>query len=133
MALMKKPRPGIREPTAPKSIDEYLAAIPEPARSTLKRIRSAIRSVVPPGTAEIISYRMPAFKYKRVLVWFAAFSDHCSFFPTAAVVEAFKKELKTYSISKGTIRFPADRPLPAALVKKLVQARVAQIDNRKQH
>ena len=61
-----------------------------------------------------------------MLVWFAAFSNHCSFFPTAAVIEAFKNELKVYTISKGTIQFPTDKPLPAALVKKIVKMRVAQ-------
>ena len=60
----------------PKDVDEYLAGVPEPARTTLQKIRAAIRSVVPPETTETISYRMPAFKYKGVLVWFAAFSDH---------------------------------------------------------
>jgi len=68
--------------------------LPEPARSTLNKIRAAIRSAVPPEATETISYRMPAFKYKGVLVWFAAFSNHCSLFPTASVVEAFKNELK---------------------------------------
>jgi uncharacterized protein YdhG (YjbR/CyaY superfamily) len=67
-----------------------------------------------------------------VLVWFAAFSDHCSLFPTASVIEAFKKELKGFSTSKGTIRFPTDKPLPAVLVKKLVKARVAQNERKKQ-
>jgi uncharacterized protein YdhG (YjbR/CyaY superfamily) len=66
-----------------------------------------------------------------LLVWFAAFSSHCSLFPTASVVEAFKNELKGFSISKGTIQFPTDKPLPAALVKKLVKARVAQIESKK--
>jgi len=112
---------------APKNVDEYLAGVPEPARSTLNRIRAAIRAAVPPEATEVISYRMPAFKYKKVLVWFAAFSDHCSLFPTASIVEAFKDELKGYSISKGTIQFPMNKPLPAGLVSKMVKARVAQI------
>ena len=116
---------------APKNIDEYLAGIPQPARNTLNKIRAAIRSAVPPGTTETISYRIPAFKYKGILMWFAAFSDHCSLFPTAAVIAEFKNELKGVSTSKGTIQFPTDKPLPAALVKKLVKARVAQIENKK--
>jgi uncharacterized protein YdhG (YjbR/CyaY superfamily) len=111
---------------APKTVDEYIARLPEPARSTLTKIRTAIRSSVPPGATECISYRMPAFKYDGILVWFAAFSDHCSLFPTASVIEAFKEELKGFSLSKGTIRFRADKPLPTALVKRLVKARVAQ-------
>lgn len=115
----------------PRNIDEYLAGVPEPARSTLNKMRAAIRSALPPEAAETISYRIPAFKRKRVLVWFAAFSDHCSLFPTASVVEAFKNELQGFPTSKGTIHFPADKPLPIALIKKLVKARVAQ-DKRKE-
>jgi uncharacterized protein YdhG (YjbR/CyaY superfamily) len=116
---------------APKNVDAYLAGVPEPARSTLNEIRAAIRSAVPPEATETISYRMPAFKYKGVLVWFAAFSDHCSLFPTASVIEAFKSELKGFTTSKGTIHFPTDKPLPTSLVKKLVRARVAQNESRK--
>ncbi len=115
----------------PKNTDEYLATVPEPARSTLNKIRTVIRSVVPPEATEAISYGMPAFKYKGVLVWFAAFSNHCSLFPTASVIEAFKHELKGYCTSKGTIHFPLDKPLPAALVKKMVKARIAQNEHKK--
>ena len=116
---------------APKNVDEYLAGVPEPARSTLNKMRVAIRSTVPPEVTETISYGMPAFKHKGVLVWFAAFSNHCSLFPTASVIEAFKNELKGFSTSKGTIHFPTDKPLPTALVKKLVKARVAQNESKK--
>ena len=91
-------------------------------------MRAAIRSAVPREATETISYRIPAFKHHRILVWFAAFSDHCSLFPTAAVIEAFKKELKGFSTSKGTIHFPLNRPLPVALIKKIVKARVAQLE-----
>jgi uncharacterized protein YdhG (YjbR/CyaY superfamily) len=133
---MKKAKSGNRRSTpkgkgAPKSVDEYLAGVREPARSTLKKMRAAIRSAVPPEATETISYRIPAFKYKGVLVWFAAFSDHCSLFPTASVIEAFKDELKGFTTSKGTIHFPTDKPMPTALVKKLVKARVAQIESKK--
>jgi uncharacterized protein YdhG (YjbR/CyaY superfamily) len=116
---------------APKNVDEYLAGVPEPARSALNKIRAAIRSAVPPEATETISYRMPAFKHKRVLVWFAAFSNHCSLFPTASVIEAFKDELKGFTTSKGTIHFPTDKPVPTALIKKLVKARVAQNESKK--
>lgn len=133
---MKKVQSGNRSSaakgnSAPKNVDEYLAGVPEPARSTLKKIRAAIRSAVPPAATETISYGMPAFKHKGVLVWFAAFSNHCSLFPTASVIEGFKRELKGFSTSKGTIHFPTDKPLPAALVKKLVKARVAQNESKK--
>lgn len=118
---------------ATKTVDEYLAAVPEPARTTLNKIRATIRSAAPPEATETISYGMPAFKHQGVLVWFAAFANHCSLFPTAAIIQKFKSELKAYTISKGTIQFPADKPLPAALVKKIVKARVAQIEKKKPH
>jgi uncharacterized protein YdhG (YjbR/CyaY superfamily) len=117
--------------SGPSGIEEYLEGVAEPARSTLRKIRAAIRSAAPPEAIETISYGMPAFKYKEVLVWFAAFSNHCSFFPTASIVEAFKNELKDFHTSKGTIQFPMDRPLPAALVKRMVKARVAQNESKK--
>jgi uncharacterized protein YdhG (YjbR/CyaY superfamily) len=125
---MKKAKAG----TVPKNTDEYLAAVPEPARTTLKKIRAAIQSVVPLEATEAISYGMPAFKYKGALVWFAAFSDHCSFFPgSGSTIAKFQDELKDYKTSKGTLQFPVDKPLPAALVKKMVKARIAENDLRK--
>jgi uncharacterized protein YdhG (YjbR/CyaY superfamily) len=118
---------NVRKRASPsKSVDEYLASVPEPARSRLTEMRAVIRSVVPKETTEIISYGMPAFKYHGMLVWFAAFSDHCSLFPTASVIQKFKDELKAYKTSKGTIRFPVDKPFPAALLKKMVKARIAE-------
>jgi uncharacterized protein YdhG (YjbR/CyaY superfamily) len=133
---MKKAKSGKRSSAAknkgaPKTVDAYLAAVPEPARGTLNKIRAAIRSAAPREATETISYGIPAFRHNGVLVWYAAFSDHCSLFPTAAVIEAFKNELKGFSLSKGTIHFPTDKPLPATLVKKMVKARVAQIQNKK--
>jgi uncharacterized protein YdhG (YjbR/CyaY superfamily) len=127
----RKGSPGNNRKGVPRNVDEYLARVPEPARSTLNRIRAVIRSAVPPAATETISYGMPAFRYKEVLVWFAAFSDHCSLFPTASVIEAYKKELQGFYTSKGTIHFPTDKPLPAALIKKLVKARVAQVEGKK--
>lgn len=117
--------------SAPKNVDEYLSGVPEPARSTLNKIRTAIRAAAPPAAIETISYGMPGFQCKEMLVWFAAFSDHCSLFPTASIIEAFKNELARYSTAKGTIRFPVDKPLPTALVKKIVKARVEQIEEKK--
>jgi uncharacterized protein YdhG (YjbR/CyaY superfamily) len=125
-AKSRKPRAKSKIKIAPKNVDEYVAGVPETARSTFNKMRAAIRSAVPSQAVETISYGIPAFKDKRVLVWFAAFSNHCSLFPTAAVIEAFKDELKGFSTSKGTIHFPTDKPLPTALVKKLVKARIAQ-------
>ena len=114
-----------------KSVDEYLAAVPEPARSTLKKVRAAIRSVLPPEATEAISYGIPAVKFKGWLVGYAAFAGHCSFFP-GALPKKFADELKGFSTSKGTIRFAVDRPLAAALVRKLVQARLAQRKEKEQ-
>src|SRR5579864_7342889 len=131
MANMKKKKPVARPAAAkgkafPKNVAEYIARVPEPARSALNQIRAAIRSVVPQEATEVLSYRIPAFKHKKVLVWYAAFADHCSLFPTAAVIEVFKKELQGFSASKGTIHFPLDKPMPSALIKKIVKERVAQ-------
>ena len=121
---MKKAAPA-------KTVDEYLAGVAEPARSTLIKVRATIQSVVPPGTTEGISWGMPAFRYKGVLLWFAAFSKHCSLFPGAAVIAACKKELQGFRTSKGTIQFPMDKPLSAALLRKLVKAGVAEKDRSK--
>jgi len=135
---MKKANSGDRGSAAkgnaaPKNVDEYLAGVPEPARSTLNRVRAAIRSAVPPEATEAISYRMPTFRYKGPLLGFAAFSHHCSLFVMSpSVMEAFKNELKGFHTSRGTIRFPVDKPLSAALVKKLVKARIAQNEHKKQ-
>jgi uncharacterized protein YdhG (YjbR/CyaY superfamily) len=135
---MKKASSGARGSAskgnvAPKKVDEYLAGVPEPARSTLNRVRAVIRSAVPAEATEAISYRIPMFKYKGPLLGYAAFSNHCSLFPmSSSVIEAFKNELKGFQTSKGTIRFPVDKPLSAALVKKLVKARIAQNELNKQ-
>jgi uncharacterized protein YdhG (YjbR/CyaY superfamily) len=117
---------------APQNVDEYLAGVPEPARSTLNKVRAAIRSAAPKETTEAISYGMPTFKYKGSLLAFGSFSNHCSLFPMSlAVMAAFKNDLKGFYTSKGTIRFPVDKPLPAALIKKLVKARVAEKERKK--
>jgi uncharacterized protein YdhG (YjbR/CyaY superfamily) len=125
-------RSAAKRNVVPKSTDEYLAAVPEPARGILNKIRGVIRSVAPLEATETISYRIPAFKYKGVLVWFAAFSNHCSLFPGSSVIEAFKNDLKGFSTSKGTIQFPLNKPLPVALVKKLVKARIAENQRKKE-
>jgi len=109
------------------TVDEYLAAVPEPARSTLLKIRATIRSAAPKEATEKISYGMPSFQYEGGLIGYAAFSKHCSLFPmSAALIDELEDELAPYRTSKGTLRFPVDKPMPASLVKKLVKARVAQ-------
>ena len=134
---MKKSTSNTRGPAKkatadPKAVDAYLAALSEPARSTLKKMRAAILSVVPKEATEAISYGMPGFKYNGSQVWYAAFANHCSFFPgSLAVMKALENDLKNFETSKGTIRFPPDKPLPAALVKKIVKARLAEKNRKK--
>ena len=110
--------------TKPQSIDEYLARVPAESRAALEKLRRTIKSIVPEAV-ETISYEIPTFKLNdRMLVSLAAFSEHCSFFPGAGPIELHKNDLKSFPTSKGTIRFTPDRPLSAALVKKLVKTRI---------
>jgi len=105
--------------------------VPEPARQTLQQVRSAIRLAAPPEAVETLHYGMPAFSYKGVLVSYAAFKKHCSFFPLqASLIDDLGEEIKDCRSSKGTLQFPLDEPLPIALVRKIVEARVAA-NNRK--
>ncbi|MBS1802271.1 MAG: DUF1801 domain-containing protein [Acidobacteria bacterium] len=114
-----------------EGVDAYLANVSEPARTTLQKVRTIIRSVVPKETTEGISYGMPAFRYKGALVGYAAFKDHCSFFPMqASLIDEMKGELKSYRTAKGTLQFPQDKPLPAALLKKMVKLRIAENEIR---
>jgi len=123
----------MKHKVVPKNVDEYLAGVPEPARSTLERVRAVIRSAAPPEATEVISYRIPMFKYKGMLMGFAAFSNHCSLFPgSLSAMKALKNELKGFETSKGTIRFPMDKPPSAALLKKLVKARLAENERKQQ-
>ena len=114
---MKKVEPG----ATPQTVDDYLAALPKEARATLEKMRKTIKAAAPEAM-EVISYQMPMYKHHGMLVGFAAFKNHCSFFPGAEPVARYKDELKAYETSKGTIRFPIGKPLPATLVKKLVKA-----------
>ena len=107
-------------------VEAYLARVPEPARTTLETMRTIIRTAAPKEATEAISYRIPSFQYKGALVWYAAFKNHCSFFPMdLTLLEEFGEELKKCKTSKGTIQFPVDKPLPKTLVTKIVRARVA--------
>jgi uncharacterized protein YdhG (YjbR/CyaY superfamily) len=112
----------------PASVEEYLSAVPEPQRAALEKLRAAIRAAAPHAT-ETINYQMPAFRQDgRFLVSYAAFKDHCSLFPASqAVMDAHGEELKPYFSGKGTLRFTADEPIPAALVKKIVKTRIREI------
>jgi len=110
----------------PKTIDEYLAPLSDEKRAALEKLRKAIKSAAPEAE-ECISYQIPGFRLNgRLLVSFGAAANHCAFYPGKFPVEDNKDELKAYETSKGTIRFPADRPLPATLVRKLVKSRIAE-------
>ena len=94
-------------------------------RAALEKLRKDILAAAP-GAEECISYQMPAFRLDgKMLVWFGAAAKHCSFFPGSTAVERHAKDLVRYDTSKGTVRFPADAPLPATLVRKLVKTRIA--------
>ena len=112
------------------SVAAYLRATPPAPRAALQQLRKTIKAAAPQAT-EVISYGMPCFKHHGTLLCFAAFKDHCSLFMSTYVTRALKKELASYDTSKGTIRFTADKPLPAALVRKLVKARIAQNEARR--
>lgn len=112
-----------------KDVDEYLAGVPKEARATLEKLRQTIRAAAP-AASEGISYQMPMYKQHGMVIGFAAFKNHCSIFPGSAVMDAHKEELKRYDTSKGTIRFPASKPPPAALIKKLVKARIKENEER---
>ena len=108
----------------PKTTDEYLAALSADKRAALEKLRQAIRAAVPKAE-ECISYQLPAFRLNgKYLLAYGAATNHCAFYP-GSVVESLKDELKNYDTSKGTIRFPVDKPLPSALVRKVVKLRIA--------
>ena len=113
--------------TRPTTIDEYLSALSEDKRAALEKLRKTIQAAAP-RAEECISYSLPAFRLdKTMLVAFGARANHCAFYPmSGSTVAAFKDELTGYETSQGTIRFQPDRPLPAALVRKLVRARIAE-------
>ena len=112
---------------APSSVEDYLAALPEEQRVALEEVRKTIRAAAPTAT-ETISYQMPAFKQDgRFLVSYAAFKDHCSLYPASyAVMETLGDELQPYFSGKGTLRFQADEPIPAAVVEKIVELRLEE-------
>jgi uncharacterized protein YdhG (YjbR/CyaY superfamily) len=110
----------------PKTVTGYIAAAPRPVRARLRAMRAAVRAAAP-GASEALKWGSPAYTQKRVLVMFAHFKQHISLFPTPAVIRAFKKELAKFHTTSATIHFPHDAPLPTALIRKLVRARVAAL------
>jgi uncharacterized protein YdhG (YjbR/CyaY superfamily) len=116
----------------PTTIDEYLAALSDDKRRALEKLRKIIRAAAPKAE-ECISYQLAAFRQDGMLVAFGATANHCAFYVmSSSTLEAYKDEIKDYDVSKGTIRFQADRPLPVALVRKLVKARLAENAARRQ-
>ena len=114
----------------PDTIDEYIHNFPKSIRIKLEQIRKTIKKAAP-GAKEVISYRMPAFKMKSVLVYFAAFKDHISFFPTSGPIKIFVEELSGYETSKGTIKFSFDKKIPLGLISKITKFRLKE--NIKNH
>jgi len=111
--------------TSLKKVDQYLASQPKEIREILEQLRLTIKTTAP-DAEESISYGMPAYKQNGPLVYFAAFKNHIGFFPTSSGVKEFKDELSQYKTSKGTIRFPLDKPLPIELIKKIVKFRLEE-------
>lgn len=110
--------------TAP-DVDAYIASFPQPVQGMLQQLRDIILKAAPKAQ-EGISYQMPAYKLNGVLVYFAGYKNHIGFYPTGSGIEAFKTQLSDYKTSKGTIQFPLDKPLPAALITKIVKHRVKE-------
>ena len=114
--------------TTAKTIDEYLALVPDESRAALENLRRTIKSIVPEAV-ETISYQIPTFKYKgRMLVSFAAFAEHCSLFPGAGPIEVHQDALRSYQTSKGTISFSPGKPLPGSLLRTLIKTGTRLID-----
>jgi uncharacterized protein YdhG (YjbR/CyaY superfamily) len=126
---MRKVTPGAKpakKNALAETVDDYLAAVPEDARAALAKLRKTIKAAAPKAT-EVISYQIPAYKHQGLLVGFAASKGLCTFhIMSTDVTRAHAAELKDYKLGKASIRFAANKPLPAALVTKLVKARIAE-------
>lgn len=107
------------------TIDEYIGTFPEDVQLRLQKIRETIRMEAP-AAEEKISYQIPAFALNGNLVWFAAYKNHIGFYPMTTAIRTFKKDLSRYKVSKGTIQFPLDEPLPLPLIKKIVKFRIKE-------
>ena len=133
MKQIPKSRAASKKSSAPNptAVSAYYARLPEPAKSTLQKVRAAILSACPKGTLETISYGIPTFKYNRSICAIAAFKNHCSLFPMSGfILDKFHAELSSFEVSKGTVRFPIDKPLPDPLLKKIINARLTQISEK---
>ena len=115
--------------TGVEAIEAYLAALPEPARTTLLKVRETIRSAAPAEVTEEMGYGVPAFRAKELLAGYVARKKFCSYYPMSGrVIAKLADDLKTYETTSGAIHFGLDKPLPAALIRKLVKARMAEIN-----
>jgi uncharacterized protein YdhG (YjbR/CyaY superfamily) len=112
-----------------RTVDEYVAALPKEARESLESLRKTIRQAAPQAE-EVIHYNMPAFRWNGMLVWYAAFKEHIGFYPRVSAIAAFNDKLAGYKTSKGAIQFPIEKPIPAGLVKRIVEFR---LEENKQH
>lgn len=109
----------------PATIDAYIAQFPQDVQVILEKIRALIKELAPEAT-EKISYAMPGFYLKGMLVWFAGHKDYIGFYPTGEGIEAFKDEITAYKFSKGAVQFPLNKPIPYELIKKIVKFRIAR-------
>lgn len=117
--------------SAAKAIESYFAKASEPARNMLAQIRELVWSIIPAEAEEIFSYGIPGFQYKGRLLWYGAFKKHCGFYPgSPPMLKSLAEELKGFKTSRGSVQFPLDKPLPVALVKKIVRLRVAENEAR---
>jgi uncharacterized protein YdhG (YjbR/CyaY superfamily) len=112
----------------PEAVEAYIAGVPEPVQTTLRGLREIIRSAVPAGSSEVISYGIPAFAFPKPFFGYAAFKNHIAVLPfSGSFFDAFAEELEPYSRTKSSLHLPFDKPLPAALIRKLARARVAAL------
>lgn len=109
----------------PNNIDEYIGGFPRKTQLLLNLLRRTIRKAAP-AAEEVISYSMPAFKHHGMLVYFAAYKNHIGFYPTSSGIKAFQKEISCFKNSKGAVQFPIEKPLPLALISKIVKYRVKE-------
>ena len=115
--------------TEPTNIDDYIAGFPQSVQETLHKLRAIVREVAP-DAEEALKYRMPTFVLRENLVHFAAFENHIGFYPTPSAIEAFKNELTGYKSAKGSVQFPHKQPVPFALIKKMIQFRVKEVQTK---
>lgn len=113
----------------PKTVAEFIASAPKPARTRLREMRAIIAAAAP-GATQSLKWSMPAFSYDRIVATYCDFKDHVSLFPTPSAIHAFRKDLAKYKTSAGTIQFPLDKPLPRALITRITKFRVKELKAR---